>query len=364
MPLTPIKSIDDAEPLAALCELLRNRGAALDDPRQSPAALWPREQLTWLAEAGVYRWFEPVEQGGYGWSDVDQLRGYVELAAACLTTAFILTQRAGAVRRIAAYAQPALLDDAIPDLLSGQTFATVAISHLTTSRRHLDRPILVTEPVAEGWILAGQAPWVTGAIAADWIVTGATQPDGRQVLLVVPGKSPGLQPAPPEDLLALNASCTGVLEYQDILVERRHLLAGPTEQVLVGAAGARTGGLTTSALAIGHAGGPIAFLSKEAQQRPDLAAIAEELAKEQTRLHNQLLSLAAGNEVCAPGDLRANANSLALRAAQSALSAAKGAGYVSGHPAGRWLREAAFFLVWSCPQPVMQANLCQFAGLA
>jgi alkylation response protein AidB-like acyl-CoA dehydrogenase len=363
MTLTPIKSIDDSEALAALCDLLRNRGASLDDPRQAPAALWPREQLAWLAEAGVYRWFEPIEHGGYGWSDADQLRGYVELAAACLTTAFILTQRAGAVRRTAAYAQPALLQETIPDLLSGKTFATVAISHLTTSRRHLNQPVLVAEPVADGWILSGQAPWVTGAIAADWVVTGATQPDGKQVLLVVPKTLPGLQPAPPESLLALDASCTGVLEYQDILVERRYLLAGPTEQVLTGAAGARTGGLTTSALALGHAKGPIGFLEKEAQQRPELAAIAQELSKEQNLLQDQLLSLAAGREVCAPGDLRASANSLALRAAQAALSAAKGAGYVSGHPAGRWLREAAFFLVWSCPQPVMQANLCQFAGL-
>ncbi len=190
MDILPVKTIDDSASLAALCDLLRHRGASLDDPRQSPAALWPREQLSWLAQAGVYRWFEPVEHGGYGWSDADQLRGYVELAAACLTTAFVLTQRAGAVRRIAAYAPPTLLQEAIPDLLSGKTFATVAISHLTTSRRHLNRPILVAEPIAEGWILAGQAPWVTGAITADWVVTGATQPDGMQVLLAVPGKLP------------------------------------------------------------------------------------------------------------------------------------------------------------------------------
>jgi hypothetical protein len=52
-----------------------------------------------------------------------------------------------------------------------------------------------------------------------------------------------------------------------------------------------------------------------------------------------------------------------LRATQAALVAAKGAGYVAGHPAGRWCREAMFFLVWSCPQPVLAANLCELAGL-
>jgi hypothetical protein len=52
-----------------------------------------------------------------------------------------------------------------------------------------------------------------------------------------------------------------------------------------------------------------------------------------------------------------------LRSTQAALAAAKGAGYVVGHPAGRWCREALFFLVWSCPQPVLSANLCELAGI-
>ena len=37
--------------------------------------------------------------------------------------------------------------------------------------------------------------------------------------------------------------------------------------------------------------------------------------------------------------------------------------HLVGHSAGRMAREALFFLVWSCPQPVMQANLCELAGL-
>jgi hypothetical protein len=61
--------------------------------------------------------------------------------------------------------------------------------------------------------------------------------------------------------------------------------------------------------------------------------------------------------------LRQRANSLVQRASQAALAAAKGSGYVVGHPAGRWCREALFFLVWSCPQPVAAANLCELAGI-
>jgi alkylation response protein AidB-like acyl-CoA dehydrogenase len=52
---------------------------------------------------------------------------------------------------------------------------------------------------------------------------------------------------------------------------------------------------------------------------------------------------------------------MVLRATQAAMTAAKGAGYVEGHPVGRWCREALFFLVWSCPAPIAQAHLCEFA---
>ena len=62
-------------------------------------------------------------------------------------------------------------------------------------------------------------------------------------------------------------------------------------------------------------------------------------------------------------ELRGRANNLVLRSTQAALAAAKGAGFVSGHPAGRWCREALFFLVWSCPQPVVAAHLCELAGI-
>jgi alkylation response protein AidB-like acyl-CoA dehydrogenase len=125
-----------------------------------------------------------------------------------------------------------------------------------------------------------------------------------------------------------------------------------------------TGGLQTSALAIGLSWAATAYLEKEAAQRPDLRVAAAGLRKECESVEGDLLSLSAGQGECTPISVRAQANSLALRATQAALSAAKGTGFIAGHPVGRWCREALFFLVWSCPQPVMAANLCEFAGLS
>jgi hypothetical protein len=59
--------------------------------------------------------------------------------------------------------------------------------------------------------------------------------------------------------------------------------------------------------------------------------------------------------------IRGRANSYVTRLAQSYLAAAKGTGFVSGHPAERAVREAMFFYVWSCPQSVVQGNLQELA---
>jgi hypothetical protein len=87
------------------------------------------------------------------------------------------------------------------------------------------------------------------------------------------------------------------------------------------------------------------------------------MTEETAELEADLFAAVRGEPHCSNDELRQRANSLVLRSTQAALAAAKGAGYVVGHPAGRWCREALFFLVWSCPQPVLSANLCELAGI-
>src|SRR5262245_45840594 len=87
----------DAPALDQLCGRLSAQSAQLDSPDA-----WPAEQLRLAGEAGVFEWFVSRERGGQGWCEADVLRGYIKLAAACLTTTFVITQRVGAIQRIAA----------------------------------------------------------------------------------------------------------------------------------------------------------------------------------------------------------------------------------------------------------------------
>jgi alkylation response protein AidB-like acyl-CoA dehydrogenase len=195
------------------------------------------------------------------------------------------------------------------------------------------------------------------------VVLGAQLDDGRQILVALPSGIEGVVIPEPARLVGLSASHTGEIRCNRVQLGREWLLAGPEENVMKGASGAKTGGLQTSTLAIGLSASALHYLEDESKQRPDLKKPTTELRREFADLEKDLLALAAGKEVCTNESLRARANSLALRTSQAALAAAKGSGYVIGHPTARWCREALFFLVWSCPAPVMQANLCELAGL-
>ncbi len=325
---------------------------------------WPARQLGLLSRYGVYQWFMPKAWGGQEWDDNEIIQGYLRLSAACLTTTFIITQRSGACRRIVDSENDQVKRRLAPRLASGESFATVGISHLTTSRRHLGKPALAARETATGFVLDGFSPWVTGAIHAEHVVTGATLDDGRQILVVVPTSLRGVTCDEPARLVGVSASHTGAVRFDAVELAREWLLAGPIENVMAqGGVGANTGGLQTSTLAIGLASAAIAYLESESAKRSELKDPAESLPQEQTALERDLLSATGDRPACSVDDLRLRANNLVLRATQAALTAAKGTGYIVGHPAGRWCREALFFLVWSCPAPVANASLCALAGL-
>jgi alkylation response protein AidB-like acyl-CoA dehydrogenase len=363
MVASQITSPDDPA-LAALCDELATLAADLDRTNA-----WPARQLELCGEAGVFEWFLEPQWGGQAWDELAIARGYLALSSACLTTTFIITQRSGACRRIATSDNDPLKDELLPALARGDAFATVGISHLTTSRRHLTEPVLQAERSGGGFILDGYSPWVTGAAHAEHVVIGATLMDGsrktgEELLVALPTDLKGVSIPPPAQLVGVTASHTGQVQLDRVEVDERWVLAGPVENVMSLGSGTGTGGHQTSTLALGLARAAIGFIEAEASRRGELEVPLEALRRECEDVTQELLAMVRGLPACSSEQLRQRANSLVLRSTQSALAAAKGAGYIVGHPAGRWCREALFFLVWSCPQPVVSANLCELAGLA
>ena len=347
--------------LEPLCQRLEELAKELPDRND----IWPAKQFEELAKAGVLGWMIPEEFGGQDVSTEALTLGYLRLTQACLTTAFILTQRNGACERIAGSANEELKAKLLPPLCRGELFTTVGISHLTTSRQHLGRPAVSATETPGGWVFDGNVPWVTGALTADYVVTGGTASDGRQLLVALPTDTKGVERKAPPELLALNASQTGAVELHRVLVPHEFIIAGPIENVMKHGSGGGAGSLTTSALAIGLSAAALKRLGQEAEKRPDLLTIYEPLASEWQSLKSDMIQALYGEVSNAAHltteSIRVRANSLALRMTQAYLAATKGAGFLASHPASRMVREAMFFLVWSCPQPVLMAQLQEFA---
>jgi alkylation response protein AidB-like acyl-CoA dehydrogenase len=330
--------------------------AAAEQADSDPA--WPEESWRLVGELGALGWSIPREAGGQGLDRARLLEGSEQLGAACLTSAFIFSQREAAIRWLV-QGGAALRQRMLPALARGELFVTVGLSQLTTSRQHRPPSLRAHSLPSGGYRLDGEVPWVTGADRADGIVVGAVREDGLQVVLLLPRSAAGVVIDAPLRLAALAGSRTAKVCCAGVEVGADMLLAGPGERLVRSG-----GGLDTSCLALALARSAIGFLDKEGQRRADVQPAAGRLDEALDGLRQRLHALAKGTpadeEVLA---LRVDCTRLVLRATQAALAVAKGTGFVVPHPAQRWFREAQFFLVWSCPQPVASALLADLAAV-
>ncbi len=344
-------------------EAMAARLAAADGPADAEGT-WPEALWSILIDAGATRWALPASAGG---ADCDRnilLERYARVAEGSLTAAFILSQHDAAIRRLRAAPDRPVARQWLGAISEGRAFTTVGISQLTTSRRHGTQALLARETAPGAYQLDGVMPWVTAAVRAHVIVTGAVLSDGRQLLIAVPADRAGLSVRPPFPLAALQASCTSEVACDSVEVTDTDLLAGPAEDVMGQPGAAGTGGLETSALALGQARAALQALAAEAPRRVDLAEPVGALADDWRNAWSSLLAAASGApDAPSSTQVRGQANALVLRITQAYLTARKGTGFLRTEPAQRWARQALFFLVWSCPGPVAQAAIRDLAGL-
>ncbi len=344
--------------LTELTEHLASIDAEADDSGDWPKALWEA-----IVAYGVPRWSLPRGGRGEGSERPRLLQRYARVAEGSMTAAFILSQHDAGVRRLVASSDRPAAHAWLELIADDEAFATVGLSQLTTSKRLGSRPLIASK-LDDGYRLDGVMPWVTGAEMADVIVTGAATDDGLQLLIALPTDRPGLDVMPPFPLAALQASRTSEVRCENVHVEDSYILAGPTSNVMAHPGAAGTGGLETSALALGQARAAIVALAAEAPGRAELAEPVDALIADWRALWNALLAAAQGApEAADSAQLRGRANALVLRATQAYLTARRGSGFLRAEPAQRWARQALFFLVWSCPGPVAEATLRDLAGI-
>lgn len=352
-----------ADPLQDRLAALSSRLGEGDGPADE-AGIWPAGLWAVLEEAGATHWSLPRDYDGQGCDRPALLHRYARVAEGSLTAAFILSQYDAGVRRLLATADRPGASHWLAEVVQRKAFLTVGLSQLTTSRRHGAQALTATEPSPGAYRLDGVMPWVTAAERAEVIITGAVLEGGGQLLLAVPTGRSGLRVRAAFPLAALQASRTSEVVCEGVQIGPSDVLAGPSADVMSQTGTGGTGGLETSALALGQARAALTAIASEVPRRPELFEPAEALEKSWRDAWSNLMA-ASREEAGAPAasEVRAEANALVLRATQAYLTARKGSGFVTSDPAQRWARQALFFLVWSCPGPVAEASIRDLAGL-
>ena len=297
----------------------------------------PRAHLDALAEAGLYGLAGPAAYGGAGVdlrtaSDVRE-----RLAGGCLTTTFVWVQHTTPVLELTASANADLREAWLAEMCAGRLRAGIALGGL-----HQGSAGLKAEAVEGGWLVRGDAPYVTGWGLIDMLLIAALTPDGRAVRAMIDAIERPQVTSERLRLVAANASATVRLRIDGLFVpsERVTSVAPYTPPPAYDG-----GGRPNGSLALGVAGRCLQLLGSSALDA-ELEACRQQLD-------------AASEE--ALSEARAAAAELAARAA-AALIVGRGSRsiFIDDH-AQRLYREAAFLLVFGS-RAAIKASLLRRLG--
>jgi len=188
----------------------------------------------------------------------------------------------------------------------------------------------------DGWVLNGTSPWVTGWGRIDVVYAGARTEDGRIVWLLVDAQESGSLRAERVPLIAVNASATMHLEFENHLVPADRVVSVLTYREPPAHDG---GGRHNGSLALGVASRCCRLIG-ETPLRDEVDAVRAQLDDADE------FQMAAA---------RAAACEIAVRCA-SALVVHTGSGAAVAHNhAERLMREATFLLVFGSRPAIRNA---------
>lgn len=313
-------------------------GFSDDASRVDRADAIPGNHLDQLAGLGLYGAFASPDDGGLGLS-LSQLCAVVEeLASACLATTFVLIQHFRLLAAVLDPTGPPIVRDQRAKVIAGEVRGGVALGG------QLPGPARMRAAATSGgWMLDGDAPWVSGWGVVDELFVAARGPDNTVVNFVIDAKDqPGLD-VTRHHLSALNATATVRLGFDSLFIADDRMLGQvPYDPSRETPEGLRVNG--SLALGVVHRCctllGPSPLDAELSGRRDDL---------DNASMESMPLARAAACE-------------LAVRASH-ALAVHRGSSSVlDGDIAERTAREAALLLTFGSRPAIKQALLQEFGA--
>jgi alkylation response protein AidB-like acyl-CoA dehydrogenase len=319
--------MESFEPLPALVDLLARDAAFVDQSTTIPSS-----HLAAFASSGLYGALAPIDAGGLELAFPVACDVVEQLAAACLTTTFVWLQHFRLLGSLLDPATPENLRSMLPSVIDGQVKGGVSLGGLLPGPARL-----TAEAVDEGWLLRGDAPWVSGWGIVDQLVVTAREGTESVASFVLDATlCEGLSVAPVH-LSAMNASSTVTVTFSNVMIPHdRYLGSQPYAPGLERPEGLRVNG----SLALG--------VARRCCDLIGPSALDDELRGAREELDH------AGSEGIHVA--RARASALAVRCAHVLAVSTGSRAAITGDVAERSTREASLLLVFAS-RPAIKAAL-------
>ncbi len=314
-----------------------------------------------LGQNGYFGLGISPDYGGMG-ADEATRREYTEvMASACGVTAFVQQQLHAGGGFVGGGRSQALKSKKLPRFASGDELCGVAFSHL----RRPGPPMVTAERAGGGYKVSGKAPWVTAWSLLDSFILGAVRlPENDHIYFYVPktGNEAALLPGPSIPLAVMNASDTVEVTLSDLFLPDDYVLyERPAEALKRGDFCGITGHVF---LPLGCARGSVFALNVLAEQRHN-EAFSHAAAEFQQEIDTCRADALQWSGACAEQPdykdralhARAEAITLATRAAHAVVTATGGGAHLLSNPAQRLLRESIFYTTTAQTTDVQSATL-------
>ena len=337
------------------------------------ALVVPPGHLQALSSAGLNSLSGPRAMGGSEAPAAVVRQVYETLAGACGVTFFTWVQHHAPVRLLAASENGAVRERWLPALCRGAVLGGVAFAYL----RRPGPPAVVARRAAGGWVVDGEAPWVTSWGFAGLFAVAARVAGGGPVLFcaVAPDQasvsgsrsgSAALRASPPLALAAMSASATVRLGFDGLFVPDEDVISTVDMDRWRERDRVATAQPHPAALGLGATATALLCRRAEESGQPAVGRAAEAFGTELAECRQWSYRLAEGGSsdeghLARLAAARAWGLDLALRSAQALVVATGGGAMARSHPAQRLVREASFWSIQAQSAAVRETTLARLA---
>lgn len=256
----------------------------------------------------------------------------------------------------------AVRDTHLDALRTGSRIGVTAMATGLKQVAGLGQVPVIARADGDGLTISGPIRWASNLFDDAVIVLPARDTSGTSYVVVVEAAAAGVTIDPPPSLMALGATVSSSLRFEDVKVGPDHIVSTDLGRFCTGirpafllAQTAFCVGITRAALGgAGRAGGVLAEPFAE-----DLAGLAEHSAGLRVRLY-EFAHEPARAGIADLIRLRLDAAGAALAATRLESTLVGGAGYAHGNSANRRFREAAFLPVQSPSEGQLRWELSRY----